>query len=114
MDPSHVGHFMNLSLAALQLEYVDSYLMHFPVGFQYLSDNELTPTGEDGQILIDHSTDLQAIWEAMQKLVDEGKTKAIGLSNCNDSQVERIWNSARIKPACLQVRVVYVLKSMTL
>ncbi|VEN35379.1 unnamed protein product, partial [Callosobruchus maculatus] len=41
----------------------------------------------------------------MEEQVDAGRTKAIGLSNFNQRQIERILKSARIKPACLQVEI---------
>lgn len=44
----------------------------------------------------------------MEKLVDEGKVKAIGLSNFNKEQIGRIYDGARIKPSNLQVRVIAV------
>jgi len=103
MHKTKVEHFLNLSLAALQLEYVNVYLLHFPVGFKYVTDSEMTPRGEDGQILIDHETDLKGIWEMMELQVEAGKTRAIGLSNFNGNQIERVWNAAKIKPTVLQV-----------
>ena len=39
----------------------------------------------------------------MEKLVDAGLVKAIGLSNFNEDQVQKIWDSCRIKPSNLQV-----------
>lgn len=42
-------------------------------------------------------------FQAMEKLVDEGLVRAIGLSNVNKDQLKRIYEKARIKPANLQV-----------
>ncbi|KFM59367.1 Alcohol dehydrogenase [NADP(+)], partial [Stegodyphus mimosarum] len=39
----------------------------------------------------------------MEKLVDKGLTRAIGLSNYNSEQVKLVYDAARIKPAVLQV-----------
>lgn len=41
----------------------------------------------------------------MEKQVDAGRTKTIGLSNFNESQIERIIKSARIRPSVLEVEV---------
>lgn len=41
----------------------------------------------------------------MEEQVDAGRAKAIGLSNFNIRQIDRILKSARIKPACLQVEL---------
>jgi diketogulonate reductase-like aldo/keto reductase len=42
-------------------------------------------------------------WRAMEFLVDSGRVRAIGVSNFNASQLERLHSFARIKPACNQV-----------
>ena len=41
----------------------------------------------------------------MEKQVDDGLVKSIGLSNFNEEQIGRIVNNARIKPANLQVEL---------
>jgi len=39
----------------------------------------------------------------MEKLVEEGIAKNIGLSNFNSTQIQRIWDEAKVKPSNLQV-----------
>lgn len=41
----------------------------------------------------------------MEEQVEAGRTKTIGISNFNSEQIEKIWNSAKIKPSCLQTRI---------
>ena len=55
--------FLTNSLKALQVDYVDLYLIHLPVGFQYKGDNNLWPTDEAGGILTDPSTDHISLWK---------------------------------------------------
>lgn len=102
MNSERVGHFLKLSLEALKLNYVDLYLIHSPIGYQYVSDTDLQPM-KDGDVLLDNATDLEAIWKAMEAQVDAGLTKSIGVSNYNIAQLERIVKAARIPPVNLQV-----------
>lgn len=95
--------FLNSSLKKLRMDYVDLYLLHWPTGVKFISEDEFTPRGNDGKLLFDYSTDIGSVWEAMEEMVDCGKTKAIGLSNFNESQLNRILKSCRIPPANLQV-----------
>jgi len=100
-----VRHFVGTSLNNLKLDYVDLYLIHFPVGFISKQDKDAFPVDEQGRPCLDLTTDLIAVWEALEAEVDAGRCKAIGLSNCNSEQIERIVQSARIKPANLQIEL---------
>lgn len=53
--------------------------------------------------MYDLETTIMDTWGAMEKLVDEGLVKAIGLSNFNSVQIAEIVDKSRIKPAVLQV-----------
>jgi diketogulonate reductase-like aldo/keto reductase len=58
-----VEKFLTESLTALQVEYVDLYLIHLPVGFQDNGDGNLWPTDETGAMLVDPSTDHISLWK---------------------------------------------------
>ncbi|XP_044863578.1 aldose reductase-related protein 2-like isoform X1 [Mauremys mutica] len=87
------------SLMMLNLDYLDLYLMHSPMGFPNIS-GELMPQ-KDGLLL---QSDVDT-WRAMEKLVDEGLVKSVGVSNFNISQLERLLSVCRIKPAANQVEL---------
>nr|CAD7434522.1 unnamed protein product [Timema monikensis] len=102
--PEGVSKYLGRSLKSLGLDYVDLYLVHVPYGFKE-KDEELTPTAEDGSVLLDNDTDHAAIWKAMEEEVTKGRTKAIGLSNFNEKQIERVLKGAVLPPANLQVEL---------
>jgi len=88
------------SLADLGLEYFDLYIVHWPTGF--LPGQGNVPRGEDGSVLFSGVT-IEETWGAMERLVDSGLVRSIGLSNFNSRQVKKILDMARIRPAVLQV-----------
>jgi len=99
--PERVGPALDASLRRLQLDHVDCYLIHTPFAFQ--PGDEQYPTTADGQPAYDTSVTLLDTWRAMERLVDEGKCRAIGLSDIRLDKVKEIYEAARIKPAVVQV-----------
>ena len=100
-----VEKFLKKSLASLQLDYVDLYLIHFPVGMIGKHDQDVFPVDAQGNFVLDMKTDLIGLWKAMEVQVDNGLAKSIGISNFNGEQIERIVGNARIKPANLQMEL---------
>ena len=99
--PERVEPAFTSSRTRLQSDYIDLYLMHTPFAFRP-GDNQ-DPRDENGNVVYDDSITLMDTWRAMETLVDGGKCKAIGLSDVSLEQVQEVFQSARIKPAVLQV-----------
>ena len=54
-------------------------------------------------MIYDKGVTLLDTWRALERLVDEGKCKAIGLSDVGLDQTKAIFEAARIKPAVVHV-----------
>ncbi|HEV2970995.1 MAG TPA: aldo/keto reductase [Pirellulales bacterium] len=99
--PQRVKPACEASLKKLQLEFVDLYLIHTPFAFQ--PGDEQDPRDANGKVIYDQGVTLLDTWRAMEDLVNEGKCKAIGLSDVGLPQVQEIVEAARIKPAVVHV-----------
>ena len=99
--PERVKPAFEASLKKLQLDYVDLYLIHTPFAFK--PGEEQDPRDENGKVIYDEGVTLLDTWRALEKLMDEGRCKAIGLSDIRLEKVQEIFESARIKPAVVQV-----------
>jgi aldehyde reductase len=89
------------SLERLRIEYLDLYLIHTPFAFQPGDDQD--PRDQNGDVLYDKQVTLLDTWRAMERLVDDGKCRAIGLSDVNLNDLLPIYEAARVKPAVVQV-----------
>lgn len=96
--PERVEEACRNSLKKLQLSYLDLYLMHKPLGLVYSGEN-LHPKDEDGNSLLDQ-VDIVDTWLAMEKLVELGLTKKIGVSTFTINMLERLeyHHSVTIQP----------------
>jgi alcohol dehydrogenase (NADP+) len=99
--PERVKPAFNASLDRLRLNYLDLYLIHTPFAFQ--PGDEQDPRDQNGDIVYDRDVTLLDTWRALESLVDGGRCRAIGLSDINLEGLLPIYESARIKPAVVQV-----------
>jgi diketogulonate reductase-like aldo/keto reductase len=99
--PERVRPAFDASRRRLQLDYVDCYLIHTPFAFRPGDDQD--PRDEHGQVIYDSGVTLVETWRAMERLVDEGHCKSIGLSDITLEKLREIVAVARIRPAMVQV-----------
>src|ERR1700743_491752 len=99
--PERVESALQASLDRLGLDAVDLYLVHTPFAFKPGGDPD--PRDPTGAVIYDDGVTLEETWTAMESLVDEGLTGAIGLSDIDVEGVKRIAQTARITPAVVEV-----------
>ncbi|KAN0040082.1 hypothetical protein ACTA71_011967 [Dictyostelium dimigraforme] len=95
------------TLDDLNLEYLDLYLIHWPVAFQNSDPLGLTTDSkkdENGKPIF-KNVPLRETWEEMEKLVEMGLVKSIGVSNFNVQSLIDLLSYAKIKPVINQVEL---------
>src|SRR5215469_4398727 len=99
--PERVRPAFEASLDRLGLKYLDLYLIHTPFAFQPGDDQD--PRDAGGNVIYDYGVTLLDTWRAMEGLVDEGKCRAIGLSDITLDELVPLYEAASVKPAVVQV-----------
>jgi len=103
--PNHVPLALERCLADLGFDYVDEFLIHFPISMEFVPFEKKYPpewTNLDGEMVF-VKNDINETWKAMEKLADAGKTRFIGLSNFNCQHLRQVLSIARIRPTSLQI-----------
>ncbi|RJE26703.1 aldehyde reductase AKR1 [Aspergillus sclerotialis] len=100
--PDDVPQALDDTLSDLGVDYIDLFLMHWPVAFQRGDDP--FPSDKDGK-LITADIDYVDTYKAMEGLVKSGKAKAIGISNFSRKETERLLAKCSMVPAVHQLEL---------
>jgi diketogulonate reductase-like aldo/keto reductase len=100
-DPKRVIKACKQTLSDLNLEYLDLYLMHWGLAF---SPNTSWPV-KKGEIIKTIPVGIFQTWEAMEKLIDAGLVKSIGVANFTAPMIQDLLSYARVKPAMNQIEL---------
>ncbi|KAG6818969.1 hypothetical protein H0H93_016743, partial [Arthromyces matolae] len=100
---SRVEEALDQTLSDLGTDYLDLYLVHWPVPLNPEGNHPVFPTLPDGVRDIDHSWKLSDTWKQMEDVLKKvGKVKAIGVSNFSEAKLAEILPTAEVVPAVNQ------------
>lgn len=99
--PDHVEAACRKTLADLQLDYLDLYLVHWGIAFAHSDESEPV---RDGTVITEPIS-MQETWRVMEKLVEKGLVKSIGVANFTVPMIIDLLAYAKIRPVMNQVEI---------
>ncbi|KAI0121101.1 NADP-dependent oxidoreductase domain-containing protein [Xylariales sp. AK1849] len=105
-EPEEVKWSFEDSLKNFGLDYVDLYLVHWPIAAEK-DENHQPKLGSDGKYVIkkDLTENFEPTWRAMEQIARSGGARAIGVSNWTVEGLKRLLEFAEIKPAVNQIEI---------
>ncbi|PIG86542.1 protein GCY [Aspergillus arachidicola] len=95
----NVAEGLQKTLDALGTDYLDLYLIHWPVRLVPNESSELLPVNPDGTRSVDRSWDQSETWRQMEEVYKSGKVKAIGVANWSIPYLEGLKKKWTVVPA---------------
>jgi len=115
--PEHVIQDLQQTLKDLGVEYLDSFVIHWPQACpsagvkcstrldgaypDHHKTNAMFPLDDEGYFCADKESHFVETWHAMEDLVDKGLVRSIGLSNFNKAQIAEVLKNVRKHPVSL-------------
>ncbi|KAI1075648.1 Aldo/keto reductase [Whalleya microplaca] len=105
-EPEEVKWSLDSSLKAFGLDYIDLFLVHWPIAAER-DDNYMPKLGPDGKYIIkkDLTENPEPTWRAMEEAYENKKVRAIGVSNWTIPGLKKLLSFAKVKPAVNQIEV---------
>ncbi|KAI0003434.1 Aldo/keto reductase [Xylariaceae sp. FL0662B] len=105
-EPDEVKWSLEGSLKAFDLGYIDLFLIHWPIAAER-DDNYNPKLGPDGKYIIkkELTENPEPTWRALEQALEEGKVRAIGVSNWTIDGLKKLMSFAKVKPALNQVEI---------
>ncbi|KAI3441260.1 Aldo_ket_red domain-containing protein [Psidium guajava] len=103
-DHGHVIEACKDSLKKLRLDYLDLYLIHFPIATRHTGvGTTASALDDEGVLEIDTTITLETTWRAMEDLVSMGLVRSIGISNYDIFLTRDCLAYSKVKPAVNQI-----------